>query len=139
MVGIVGELPASRGVLKRCALIYILQLDATTLVEPILESEDGLVLIHVLFHVVVEEIIRANQIQLGCNGQNASNVCASAGHIVITTFQVFSTQTEMRVLRLVLKTCRPTIALVVLTCNDIVVNRTVNGMSTTNLTCSDNV
>ena len=105
MVGIVSELSASRSVLKRCTLIHVLQLDAATLVEPVLESEDGLVLIHVLLHVEVEEIIRADQIQLGCNRQNASNVCASAGHIVVTTFQIFSTEAEMRVLRLVLKTC----------------------------------
>ena len=92
-------------VLERCALVNILQLDAATLVEPVLETEDGLVLIHVLLHVVVEEIVRANQVDLRCNGQNACCIDTTAGHILVATFQLLRTKAEARGLRLVGETC----------------------------------
>ena len=99
------ELSASRSVLKRCTLVHVLQLDAATLVEPVLKSEDGLVLIHVLLHVVVEEIVGANQVDLRCNGQNACCIDTTAGHIFVATFQILSAKAEARGLRLVGETC----------------------------------
>ena len=44
-------------ILQISALVHILQLHAAILVEPVLQTGNHLVLIHVFLHVVVEEVV----------------------------------------------------------------------------------
>ena len=109
VVGSVDELIAcGKGV-----LIDILHLQAALFEEPVLEACNGFVLVVAKVCVEVEEVVRADKLQLWCPQRNSSRqVCAPAVCIAVPAVQVFAVNLEGS--GLVVGTYRGTVALVVL-------------------------
>ena len=135
MVAVLNELVAG----DICALIDILHLRTATLEEPVLNAGDGFVLVIAEVGVEVEEVVGTDKLDLRCaKGYGASHVGTPAMGIAIPSLKIFAVNLEE--LGLILSTNRPAVALVVLSgCNGGVVERGVDGMSTSDLTGNNKV